>query len=111
MVPPSDFSSGPIPVPVDPDLLDLIPDFLDNRRADARALLEALEVGNLEVTSRVGHSLKGLGGGYGFDEITRLGAHIESASLAGDVAVVRRAIADLHDYLSRVEPVPDPDAA
>lgn len=102
--------TGPISVPVNPDLLDLIPGFLANRRADARALREALQAGDLEATDRLGHSLKGVGGGYGFHDITRLGAEIESASRAGDAAAVQRAVRELDDYLRRVEPVPDPEA-
>ena len=47
--------------------------------------------------------MKGAGGGYGFDEITNLGAAIERAALAGDAGAVEAATAALEDYLARVD--------
>ena len=58
----------------------------------------------------IGHSMKGAGGGYGFDEITTLGAQIEDAALAHDVSQIEKSTDLLEDYLGRVQPIPDPDA-
>ena len=99
--------SEKIIVNTDPDLEDLIPGFLANRAKDVasiRALLEAGDFGGIRI---LGHSMKGAGGGYGFDRITELGDTIETAAVAGDAATIAEANDALDDYLSRVEPVSD----
>jgi hypothetical protein len=95
-----------IPVVIDPDLADLIPGFLNNRRRDVEKLQTLLEVGNFADIRMIGHSMKGAGGGYGFDPITDIGAAIERAALAGDAAAITQGIAQLADYLARVDVVP-----
>lgn len=90
-------------VHVDPELLDLIPEFMENRRADVIELIEALESGHYDLVRRLGHNLKGSGGAYGFDCLTNLGEAIEDAALQADVAMIRSSIAKLADYLARVE--------
>ena len=55
-------------------------------------------------TRSIGHSLSGVGGSYGFDEITRIGKAIEEQSKRGDAAGVSGLAAQLEDYLTRVQP-------
>ena len=90
-------------VKVDPDLEELIPTFLANRDRDIASIRRALETGDLETTRGIGHSMKGSGGGYGFDEITEIGRAIEMASKDGDTDRVLRATVELEDYLRRVD--------
>lgn len=94
-----------ITVVIDPDLADLVPGFLDNRRRDVDKLRALVGAGAFADVRLLGHSMKGAGGGYGFDEITHLGAVIERAALAGDAAGVESATAALADYLARVDVV------
>jgi HPt (histidine-containing phosphotransfer) domain-containing protein len=89
-------------VRVSGDLRDLIPRFLANRSADVAALDAAIVRGDLEAARRIGHVLKGAGGGYGFDEITRLGAEIEACASAGGAGLERLA-RELAGYLASVE--------
>lgn len=90
---------------VDPDLEDLIPGFFQNRQKDIQRLSEALEQGDYETISGIGHSMKGAGGGYGFDRVTDLGAVIEEAAKAQDKERIREAVGELAEYMSRVEVV------
>lgn len=101
--------SEKIIVSIDPDLEDLIPGFLGNRAKDVVSIRTLLETQDFDGIRILGHSMKGAGGGYGFDRITELGDIIESACVSGDAATIGRANDDLDDYLSRVEPVCDPD--
>lgn len=94
-----------IPVVIDPDLADLVPGFLNNRRRDVEKLRALLETGNFADIRMIGHSMKGAGGGYGFDPITDIGAAIERAALAADSATIEQGIAQLADYLSRIDVV------
>jgi hypothetical protein len=49
--------------------------------------------------------MKGSGGGYGFDTITRLGGEMEQAARAGDGTKVLALADELEDFLARVRPV------
>ena len=94
---------GRILVRVDPDLADLIPGFLDNRRKDISAMRAALAQNDYETIRTLGHSMKGAGGGYGFDAITDIGAALEQAAKDRNPEAVRRGVSDLAAYLDRVE--------
>lgn len=92
-----------ITVNVDPDLEELIPGFLDNRIKDLEALRTALSASDYKSAQSVGHSLKGVGGGYGFDGLSELGAKIETAAKSGAFDALPGLIDELADYLDRVE--------
>ncbi len=96
-------SDEKITVSVDPDLEDLIPTFLENRATDVNKLKEALGASDFETLRSVGHSLKGVGGGYGFDKITELGASIESEAKENNIAALDNHIMELEQYLENVE--------
>ncbi len=92
-------------VSIDPDLEELIPGFLENRLKDVNKMKEALTAGDTETLCSVGHSLKGVGGGYGFDRISELGAEIEVFAKAGDLESIKPRVDDYSDYLERVQVV------
>lgn len=94
-----------ITVVIDPDLAELVPGYLRNRQDDVARLGSSLELEDYDRIRLLGHSMKGSGGGYGFDEISVIGSRIEVAALARDAAVVRTATAELEDYLRRVDVV------
>lgn len=91
-----------IVVKVDPDIADLVPGFLANRAREVEALRAALAGPDLAALARIGHTLKGVGGGYGFPAISEIGERIEEAAGAGQTGLVRQAVAELADYLARV---------
>jgi len=94
-----------IVVKVDPDLKELIPGFLANRRKDITTLRDALAKGNVAQVQSTGHSLKGVGGGYGFAEMSAIGAELETAAKAGNVGVLAGLVDRYAAYLDRVEVV------
>jgi HPt (histidine-containing phosphotransfer) domain-containing protein len=96
---------GKIIVRVDPDLEDLIPGFLENRRNDIQAMQEALEQGDFETIRKLSHTMKGVGGGYGFDAITTISREIGEAAEQRNVSGVREGLNKLSGYLDRVEVV------
>ena len=98
---------GKILVRVDPDLADLIPGFLENRRKDITAMQGALQQGDFETVRVLGHSMNGAGGGYGFDAITDIGAALEQAAKGGNSDEIRLRLGDLSAYLDRVEVICD----
>lgn len=95
--------SEKIIVRVDSDLKDLIPGFLDNRTRDIQSILDALARQDYVTIANLGHTMKGTGGGYGFDDITDFGRAIELAAKAENATVIRQSIDALSDYLERIE--------
>lgn len=99
--------SDRIRIRIDPDLEDLVPGFLDNRRKDVDKLRAAVEARAFDEIRLIGHSMKGVGGGYGFDAITEFGAGIERAALSEDAQAIGSYVDRLDDYLARVDVVLD----
>lgn len=95
--------SGRIIVYIDPDLQDLIPGFLENRRKDASTLRQALEAKDFKTVRLLGHRMKGDGGGYGFDAISTIGEALEEAAILEDEATIGGKISALMHFLANVE--------
>lgn len=94
---------GKIVVRVDPDLVDLIPGFLANKRKDADKIADAAARADYEALRGIGHKLKGEGGGYGLDTISEIGVALETAAAARDPGAARKCHGELVDYLDSVE--------
>jgi HPt (histidine-containing phosphotransfer) domain-containing protein len=88
---------------VSDELRELIPRFLAHRRRELDELAAALACSDAETVRRLGHGLKGVGGGYGFDEITRIGDDLERAAREGRLAAAQALVRELADYLDTVE--------
>ncbi len=92
-----------IVVNVDSDIEDLIPGFLENRQEDVKSIYDALEKEDYETIRILGHSMKGAGGGYGFDEITDIGRSIEESAEDKNQEEVKKWVINLSNYLDRIE--------
>ena len=90
-------------VRIDPDLKVLIPGFLQNCNTNLLALREALQTDDYETIRSLGHKLRGVGGGYGFDELTEIGRKIESAVQESRNDTIPALIDTLSFYLENVE--------
>jgi HPt (histidine-containing phosphotransfer) domain-containing protein len=88
---------------VDKDLADLVPGFLENRRRDVTAMIAALQKQDWDTIHRIGHQIKGSGGGYGFDMISAYGRMIQESSEAQDYAACEGWLYGLLDYLDKVQ--------
>ena len=102
-----DTQNGTIVVQVDKALQDLIPGYLNARREDVRKLHRAIADKDLETIRLLGHSMKGSGGGYGFDGITEIGRQIEASAKNQDLEESRKLTETLKQYLDRVTVVYD----
>ena len=104
---PQDSQSEKIRVRIDSDLQDLIPGYLENRGKDLLVYQQALEKDNFDAIAILGHSMKGSGGGYGFNDLSSIGRAIEKAAKSRDKESVRQSIIDLTDFLKKLEVVYD----
>ncbi|MEM7027439.1 MAG: Hpt domain-containing protein [Pseudomonadota bacterium] len=96
-------SEDKIKIEVDEDLEDLIPGFLKNRNVDVEKLKQAHEANDYETIRSIAHSLKGVGGGYGFMRMSELGAEIETAAKNKQLDSVKSGVDELESYLTRVD--------
>ena len=94
-------------VHANPRIADLVPEFLQNRRRDVIAMLDALERGDFGTVESLGHGMKGSGGSWGFQAITDVGAALEHAAKSADSDASRKCVTELSQYLDRVEVVSD----
>ncbi len=97
--------SEKILVRLDRDIEDLVPGFLDNRRRDIETIKNCLVSGDYTTIERLGHAMKGSGGGYGFDDITRLGMLIEALARDKNSAGIMEQVDSLAHFLDSVEVV------
>ena len=95
--------SDKITVTIDSDLEELIPGFLENRKKDLENLAKAAVIKDFKTIQSLGHSLKGVGGGYGFDRISEIGAVLEEAGKNSSLDSANEQINQLKDYMSRLE--------
>lgn len=95
-------------VHIDEELSDLMPGFLERKRQDAAAILAASERREGEEISRLGHKLKGEGGGYGLDEVSTVGRKLEQAAAEHDFAATAGLARELVSFLDRLEIVYQP---
>ena len=93
-------SDEKIIVKIDPDLEELIPGFLTNRAADLATLRDALAAENYPSLQSLGHSLKGVGGGYGFTGMSEIGAAIETAAKQQNLEELKGLVEQYGNYLA-----------
>ena len=89
-------------VEVDPELMQIIPDYLESRRRDCTEIERLLAFGDMEYIQTMGHRMKGSGGSFGFDEISEIGEALELAAQVTDAEGIKSAVGRLERYLARV---------
>lgn len=96
---------GKIIVEIDPDLEELIPGYLQNRMKDVQDVQVLLNNKDFASIQRIGHTMKGSGGGFGFDFISAIGLALEDGANEMDTDKIQNTLHDLCDFLERVEVV------
>ncbi len=87
---------------IDPDLLDLVPGYIQNRFRDVALCREHLEHGRFEEIRVIAHGMAGSGGAYGFDEITRIGRSLQVAARGQDARTCAHSMDELEAYVRRI---------
>lgn len=98
---------GKIIVKVGRDIGEIVPLFLECRRSDLLKIRQALQNGDYETIRKLGHNIKGAGGGFGFDAVSELGIQIEAAAEKQNGEIVGKYAEELAGYLLHVEVVVD----
>lgn len=90
-----------ITVEVHEELRALLPGFLDNRQRDLLLLTQSLDCADFPAILRIAHNLKGVGGGYGFDQISALGERLEAAARSSDSSAAAACVAEYRSFLQQ----------
>jgi HPt (histidine-containing phosphotransfer) domain-containing protein len=88
---------------IDSGLMELVPMFLANARSDLEEVLRARSAQDMKALSRVGHSLKGAGAGFGFRGLAEIGRSLEEAAKSSDLLEVDKQVATFECYLATVK--------
>jgi PAS domain S-box-containing protein len=75
--------------------------YIDNLKERHHQLVAALHDQNFGEIGRIGHSLKGSGASYGFNEISTLGFELETASQRNDLNVLSDLLHSLEEFLKK----------
>jgi PAS domain S-box-containing protein len=86
-------------------LRDLVPGFLEHKRADTGTIRAAIDRADYDTISQIGHKMKGEGGSFGFDAVTEMGATLERAAQDKDLDTARHTLKEFTDYLESVDVV------
>ncbi len=97
-----------IVVRIDAELQNIVPLFLQNRRADVLKLTSALRNSMFDEVLSIAHNLAGTGAGYGFDEISQIGYAMCDAIRAGQFDRLSPLISRLEAYLDAIEVIYEP---
>ena len=90
-------------IKADPELADIIPEYIERRKLDIAAVKAMLDKDDFMSIRTIGHQMKGSGGGYGFDDISEIGLELQTAAEKSDPEKINKALFKLEDYLRRVK--------
>ena len=93
---------SPVVIRLDSEMQAIVPKYLANRAKDCASLRDQATTRAFADAKRLGHNMKGTGGGYGFEDVSRLGDLIEIAAVAGDADRIRALADELAAYLARL---------
>jgi len=85
----------------DPEFQLLIQKYLKYLLESLREVKANLYNRDFEKLRQFGHNLKGVAGGYGFDELSKLGSKIETASSSENVDFLKNLISDFEAGLEK----------
>ena len=90
-------------VAVEEGMEDVVPAYLEKRRAEIAVYRQALDQADFAPVRRLAHNMKGTGAGYGFATLTELGSAIEEAAKRENEADARAAVEELAAWLASVD--------
>jgi len=93
--------------PIDVEMLsgfeELVPNYLARQRRDVAGMISLLAASDYDRLEVLGHNMKGSRASYGFAELTRLGAELETEATQADHDALALRIPQLDNYLSRIQ--------
>jgi HPt (histidine-containing phosphotransfer) domain-containing protein len=92
-----------IVVRLDGDLEPIVTRFLGRKRGELAVLRNAVQAREFETIRRLGHDLKGAGEGFGFPDLSAIGAQLERCAHTRDAKAITEQIEAMEAYLTALE--------
>jgi len=105
---PSAQESNPVrlvQVNISQSIQSIVPQYLQDQRGAATSILVALEQRDYQTIQELAHKMRGSGGSFGFDVLTRIGQSLEEAAQNRNQEAIRHWHYELNHYLDQVEVV------
>lgn len=103
LTPEPEVTAGPIRIRVEEGMEDVVPGYIEKRRAEVKIYRASLDAGDFGTIRILAHNMKGTGYGYGFPVLTGFGTAIEQAAIQSDAVAVREHLEDFARYVAQVE--------
>lgn len=87
---------------IHPDLMEIVPEYLRQRREDLEDTLNFLNSNQIQLAARVIHNIKGNGQSYGFDDLSEYAQKVEELLRAGDVETAKVWVEKCKEYVDSV---------
>ena len=87
----------------DPEIRQIVSDFLVRLREKVRAMSQAYSVQDFSTLRELAHWLKGSGGTVGFGCLTEAARGLESASKSEQLADAKQSLEEIEDLVRRIE--------
>jgi len=84
-----------------PEFQELINEYLAYLVGELDKAKQALAKGEYKVVQKFGHNLKGTGKGYGFDDLSQIGAEIETSAQQEDAETLSPLLDRLEQLLAK----------
>jgi signal transduction histidine kinase/CheY-like chemotaxis protein/HPt (histidine-containing phosphotransfer) domain-containing protein len=94
---------GPTRVRVDAEIQPLVPAFMAEMRQLVEAIRAAIAANDYATIGSLAHQIVGVGGSYGFEELSVLARSLEGAAKEADQARVQALVSACANYLEKVE--------
>jgi CheY-like chemotaxis protein len=88
---------------LDPDLNELIPDYLEKRRGEVREFKKLMNETDFASIQKLGHKLRGSAGSYGFPILSEAGKELEEGARDKDFQRVKKAISLYETVMARIK--------
>lgn len=90
-------------IEADPDLKDLLPEYIEKRKKELAEMQTAVAGGSLDIIEKHAHSTKGHAAGYGFDGLGEICENLDQAAADGDIDKVKAMLNEYDSYINNVE--------
>lgn len=85
------------------DLEEIIPKFIENRKKEINNIEKLIVEGDFNKVAEIGHEIKGVSGGYGFDQISIYGREIEENALKNEEGILKDLCKKIESYFENLE--------